>query len=152
MYGLLSTSDQSLFSCMFFVAGACLSLSRFLHITLRSIQTTCITFVSVSPQVEAIEKRCLELFARDYKYSIIHNSNGEVCGHYPRQIVFLEYECTDVERDRYLSTTRSIHYFLIQSPMHSVTNYPLVCLCHSSNHAHLTVEHGAKVSLHLQPL
>lgn len=53
--------------------------------------------------MEAIEKRCLELFARDYKYSIIHNANGEVCGHYPRQIVFLEYECTDVERDRYHS-------------------------------------------------
>uniref|UniRef100_A0A3Q3MAU1 Uncharacterized protein n=1 Tax=Labrus bergylta TaxID=56723 RepID=A0A3Q3MAU1_9LABR len=64
-------------------------------------------FVSVSPQVEAIEKRCLELFARDYKYSIIHNANGEVCGHYPRQIVFLEYECTEAERDRYLTPTHS---------------------------------------------
>lgn len=54
-------------------------------------------------QVEAIEKRCLELFARDYKYSIIQNSSGEVCGHYPRQIVFLEYESTDGDRDRYRS-------------------------------------------------
>ncbi|XP_056292949.1 myotubularin-related protein 14 isoform X1 [Pseudoliparis swirei] len=60
-----------------------------------------------TPRVEAIEKRCLELFARDYKYSIIHNSNGEVCGHYPQQIVFLEYECTDVERDRFESTVQS---------------------------------------------
>ncbi|XP_041835739.1 myotubularin-related protein 14 isoform X2 [Melanotaenia boesemani] len=60
----------------------------------------------VSPRVEAIEKRCLELFARDYKYSVIHNSNGEVCGHYPRQIVFLEYECTDVDRDRFESTVQ----------------------------------------------
>uniref|UniRef100_A0A3Q3NGL2 Myotubularin related protein 14 n=1 Tax=Mastacembelus armatus TaxID=205130 RepID=A0A3Q3NGL2_9TELE len=58
----------------------------------------------VTPRVEAIEKCCLELFARDYKYSIINNSNGEVCGHYPRQIVFLEYECTDVEKDRFEST------------------------------------------------
>ncbi|KAK5911868.1 hypothetical protein CesoFtcFv8_001801 [Champsocephalus esox] len=57
----------------------------------------------VTPRVEAIEKRCLELFARDYKYSIIDNANGEVCGHYPRQIVFLEYESTDVERDRFES-------------------------------------------------
>ncbi|XP_076012556.1 phosphatidylinositol-3,5-bisphosphate 3-phosphatase MTMR14 isoform X2 [Genypterus blacodes] len=56
-----------------------------------------------TPQVEAIEKRCLELFARDYKYSIIQNSNGDLCGHYPRQIVFLEYECKDVERDRFES-------------------------------------------------
>ncbi len=110
------------------------------------------TFVSVSPQVEAIEKRCLELFARDYKYSIIHNSNGDVCGHYPRQIVFLEYECTDVDRDRYLSTAQRVHHFQIQSPDHSVTNYPCVCLCQSSNHVHLTVVQGAKVDLHLQLL
>uniref|UniRef100_A0A8C2WB33 Myotubularin related protein 14 n=1 Tax=Cyclopterus lumpus TaxID=8103 RepID=A0A8C2WB33_CYCLU len=61
---------------------------------------------TVGSYVEAIEKRCLELFARDYKYSIIHNSNGEVCGHYPQQIVFLEYECTDVERDRFESTVQ----------------------------------------------
>lgn len=60
----------------------------------------------VTPRVEAIEKRCLELFARDYKYSIIHNSNGEVCGHYPRQIVFLEYECRDADRDRFESTVQ----------------------------------------------
>ncbi|XP_034535784.1 myotubularin-related protein 14 [Notolabrus celidotus] len=60
----------------------------------------------VTTRVDAIEKRCLELFARDYKYSIIHNSNGEVCGHYPRQIVFLEYECTDVDRDRFESTVQ----------------------------------------------
>ncbi|KAM9365090.1 phosphatidylinositol-3,5-bisphosphate 3-phosphatase MTMR14 [Pholidichthys leucotaenia] len=53
----------------------------------------------VSPRVEAIEKRCLHLFARDYKYSIIQNTSGEVCGHYPRQIVFLEYESTDGEKD-----------------------------------------------------
>ncbi|XP_058487214.1 myotubularin-related protein 14 isoform X2 [Solea solea] len=60
----------------------------------------------VTPQVEVIEKRCLELFARDYKYSVIHNANGEVCGHYPRQIVFLEYECADTESDRFESTVQ----------------------------------------------
>uniref|UniRef100_A0A8C5D076 Myotubularin related protein 14 n=1 Tax=Gadus morhua TaxID=8049 RepID=A0A8C5D076_GADMO len=54
----------------------------------------------VSPRVDAVEKRCLELFGRDYKYSVIHNTNGEVCGHYPRQIVYLEYECMDSQRDR----------------------------------------------------
>uniref|UniRef100_A0A672YLG7 Myotubularin related protein 14 n=1 Tax=Sphaeramia orbicularis TaxID=375764 RepID=A0A672YLG7_9TELE len=56
--------------------------------------------------VEAIEKRCLELFARDYKYSVIHNPSGEVCGHYPRQIVFLEYESTEVDRERFESTVQ----------------------------------------------
>ncbi|XP_048110235.1 phosphatidylinositol-3,5-bisphosphate 3-phosphatase MTMR14 isoform X2 [Alosa pseudoharengus] len=55
----------------------------------------------ITPRVERIEKRCLELFGRDYKYSIIHNTNGDVCGHYPRQIVFLEYECTDPNKDRF---------------------------------------------------
>lgn len=85
----------------------------------------------VSPQVEAIEKRCLDLFARDYKFSIIYNTNGEVCGHYPRQIVFLEYECTDVDRDRYHTTAQPVPSFCIQSPIHSVTDYPHVCFCHS---------------------
>ncbi|KAM4625206.1 phosphatidylinositol-3,5-bisphosphate 3-phosphatase MTMR14 isoform 2-T2 [Polymixia lowei] len=60
----------------------------------------------VTPRVEAIEKRCLELFGRDYKYSIIHNTNGEVCGHYPREIVYLEYECTEFQRDRFESTVQ----------------------------------------------
>ncbi|XP_046880712.1 myotubularin-related protein 14 isoform X2 [Hypomesus transpacificus] len=60
----------------------------------------------VNPRVELIEKRCLELFGRDYKYSVIHNTNGEVCGHYPRQIVFLEYECTEPNKDRFESTVQ----------------------------------------------
>uniref|UniRef100_A0A672MDR8 Myotubularin related protein 14 n=1 Tax=Sinocyclocheilus grahami TaxID=75366 RepID=A0A672MDR8_SINGR len=54
----------------------------------------------VTPSVERIEKRCLELFGRDYKYSIIHNTNGDVCGHYPRKIVFLEYESSDNHKER----------------------------------------------------
>lgn len=72
--------------------------------------------------MEAIETRCLHLFARDYKYSIIQNTNGEVCGHYPRQIVFLEYECLDVEKDRYISTAQSSP----DTKFSLVTNYPLV--------------------------
>uniref|UniRef100_A0AAY4E2V1 Myotubularin related protein 14 n=1 Tax=Denticeps clupeoides TaxID=299321 RepID=A0AAY4E2V1_9TELE len=60
----------------------------------------------VGPRVEMIEKRCLELFGRDYRYSIIHNASGEICGHYPRQIVFLEYECTEPSKDRFESTVQ----------------------------------------------
>ncbi|KAM9536875.1 phosphatidylinositol-3,5-bisphosphate 3-phosphatase MTMR14-like isoform 1-T1 [Salvelinus alpinus] len=60
----------------------------------------------VSRRVETIEKRCLELFGRDYKYSVIHNTNGEVCGHYPQQIVFLEYESTELHKDRFESTVQ----------------------------------------------
>uniref|UniRef100_A0A8K9VFW0 Myotubularin related protein 14 n=1 Tax=Oncorhynchus mykiss TaxID=8022 RepID=A0A8K9VFW0_ONCMY len=60
----------------------------------------------VTPRVETIEKRCLELFGRDYKYSVIHNANGEVCGHYPRQMVFLEYECTELHKDGFESTVQ----------------------------------------------
>uniref|UniRef100_A0A8C3Y4Q8 Myotubularin related protein 14 n=1 Tax=Catharus ustulatus TaxID=91951 RepID=A0A8C3Y4Q8_CATUS len=40
--------------------------------------------------VERIERRCLELFGRDYRYSVIPNVHGEICAHYPRHIVFLE--------------------------------------------------------------
>ncbi|OXB66263.1 hypothetical protein ASZ78_000688 [Callipepla squamata] len=41
-------------------------------------------------KVERIERRCLELFGRDYRYSVISNAHGEVCAHYPRHIVLLE--------------------------------------------------------------
>ncbi|KAG7267241.1 hypothetical protein CRUP_025053, partial [Coryphaenoides rupestris] len=60
----------------------------------------------VVPRVDSVEKRCLELFGRDYKYSVIHNTNGEVCGHYPRQIVYLEYECVEAQRDRFESSVQ----------------------------------------------
>ncbi|XP_066554477.1 myotubularin-related protein 14 isoform X1 [Amia ocellicauda] len=60
----------------------------------------------VNSKVERIEKRCLELFGRDYKYSVIQNTNGEVCGHYPRQIVFLEYESYEHDKDRFESTVK----------------------------------------------
>ncbi|XP_034631769.1 myotubularin-related protein 14 isoform X3 [Trachemys scripta elegans] len=59
-----------------------------------------------SAKVERIEKCCLELFGRDYCYSLIQNVNGEICGHYPRQIVFLEYESTDRERNMFESTVQ----------------------------------------------
>ncbi|XP_060622524.2 myotubularin-related protein 14 isoform X2 [Anolis sagrei] len=57
-------------------------------------------------KVDRIEKCCLELFSRDYCYSLIHNMNGEICSHYPRLIVFLEYESTDQERHTYESTVQ----------------------------------------------
>ncbi|XP_062853463.1 myotubularin-related protein 14 isoform X1 [Trichomycterus rosablanca] len=60
----------------------------------------------VTPRVERIEKRCLELFGRDYKYSVIQNSSGEVCGHYPRHIVYLEYECTEPNKESFESTVQ----------------------------------------------
>ncbi|ROL45292.1 Myotubularin-related protein 14 [Anabarilius grahami] len=60
----------------------------------------------VTPWVERVEKRYLELFDRDYKYSIIHNTNGEVCGHYPRKIVFLEYESSDNNKESFESTVQ----------------------------------------------
>ncbi|XP_053545358.1 myotubularin-related protein 14 [Bombina bombina] len=53
----------------------------------------------VSPKVEVIEKRCLALFGKDYCYSLIQNTNGDLCSHYPRQIVFLEYESTEEEKN-----------------------------------------------------
>ncbi|XP_041081065.1 myotubularin-related protein 14-like [Polyodon spathula] len=57
-------------------------------------------------KVEHIENRYLELFGKDYKYSIIHNANGEVCGHYPRKIVFLEYESSEHDKGRFESTVQ----------------------------------------------
>ncbi|XP_030314421.1 myotubularin-related protein 14 isoform X2 [Calypte anna] len=45
---------------------------------------------AAAAKVDRIERRCLELFSRDYRYSIIPNAHGEVCAHYPRHIVLLE--------------------------------------------------------------
>eukprot|EP00074_Homo_sapiens_P086998 XP_016862528.1 myotubularin-related protein 14 isoform X7 [Homo sapiens] len=56
--------------------------------------------------VERIEKRCLELFGRDYCFSVIPNTNGDICGHYPRHIVFLEYESSEKEKDTFESTVQ----------------------------------------------
>jgi len=47
---------------------------------------------------ESILTNCLKLFAKDYKYSIISNSNGELCNHYPTNVVLLEYELMDTEK------------------------------------------------------
>ncbi|KAM5148702.1 phosphatidylinositol-3,5-bisphosphate 3-phosphatase MTMR14 isoform 2-T2 [Mantella aurantiaca] len=57
-------------------------------------------------RVERIEKRCLELFGKDYFYSLIQNPNGDLCSHYPRQIVFLEYESTEDDKNMFESTMK----------------------------------------------
>ncbi|XP_069418126.1 phosphatidylinositol-3,5-bisphosphate 3-phosphatase MTMR14 isoform X5 [Ovis canadensis] len=57
-------------------------------------------------KVERIEKKCLELFGRDYCYSVIQNVNGDICGHYPQHIVFLEYESSEKEKDTFQSTVQ----------------------------------------------
>ncbi|XP_064012923.1 myotubularin-related protein 14 isoform X3 [Pogoniulus pusillus] len=54
-------------------------------------------------KVERIERRCLELFGRDYRYSVISNVHGEICAHYPRHIVLLE---RDANRDPFESTVQ----------------------------------------------
>uniref|UniRef100_A0A8C5SG73 Uncharacterized protein n=1 Tax=Laticauda laticaudata TaxID=8630 RepID=A0A8C5SG73_LATLA len=56
------------------------------------------TASSGNNKVEHIEKCCLELFSKDYCYSLIHNVNGEICSHYPRLMVILEYESSDREK------------------------------------------------------
>ncbi|XP_073500895.1 phosphatidylinositol-3,5-bisphosphate 3-phosphatase MTMR14 isoform X3 [Phyllobates terribilis] len=60
----------------------------------------------VGAKVERIEQRCLELFGRDYCYSVIQNLNGDLCSHYPRQIVFLEYESAEDEKHTFESTVQ----------------------------------------------
>ncbi|XP_049622232.1 myotubularin-related protein 14 isoform X1 [Suncus etruscus] len=57
-------------------------------------------------KVERIQKRCLELFGRDYCYSVIQNVNGDICGHYPQHIVILEYESSEKEKDTFQSTVQ----------------------------------------------
>ncbi|KAK3101503.1 hypothetical protein FSP39_004066 [Pinctada imbricata] len=44
-------------------------------------------------------ERCLVLFSKDYRYSVVKNFNGELCGHYPSKIVLLEYQLSEEERN-----------------------------------------------------
>uniref|UniRef100_A0A4W3JW68 Myotubularin related protein 14 n=1 Tax=Callorhinchus milii TaxID=7868 RepID=A0A4W3JW68_CALMI len=60
-----------------------------------------------STNVDKIQSHCLDLFKRDYVYSLIQNPNGEVCGHYPRQIVFMEYASTESDKERFESTVQT---------------------------------------------
>ncbi|XP_062617717.1 myotubularin-related protein 14-like [Saccostrea cucullata] len=48
---------------------------------------------------EFIMERCLVLFSKDYRYSVIKNFSGELCGHYPSKVVFLEYQLSEDERN-----------------------------------------------------
>lgn len=47
-----------------------------------------------NPKVEGIQKKCLQLFAKDYKFTTITN-NGDLCGHYPLKLVILESKLTN---------------------------------------------------------
>uniref|UniRef100_A0A8C0KRP2 Myotubularin related protein 14 n=1 Tax=Canis lupus dingo TaxID=286419 RepID=A0A8C0KRP2_CANLU len=47
-----------------------------------------------------------KLFGRDYCYSVIQNVNGDICGHYPQHILFLEYESSEKEKDTFQSTVQ----------------------------------------------
>ncbi|XP_071612195.1 phosphatidylinositol-3,5-bisphosphate 3-phosphatase MTMR14 isoform X1 [Heliangelus exortis] len=60
---------------------------------------------AAAAKVDRIERRCLELFSRDYRYSIIPNAHGEVCAHYPRHIVLLERDAAG-SRDPFESTVQ----------------------------------------------
>ncbi|XP_062490099.1 myotubularin-related protein 14 isoform X1 [Pezoporus occidentalis] len=60
---------------------------------------------AAAAKVDRIERRCLELFGRDYRYSVISNAHGEVCAHYPRHIVLLERDA-GVGRDPFESTVQ----------------------------------------------
>nr|XP_006823541.1 PREDICTED: myotubularin-related protein 14-like [Saccoglossus kowalevskii] len=56
---------------------------------------------------EIVERRCLHLFAKDYKYSVIHNGNGELCNHYPTKLILLEYELSN--SDVYPTSVESLY-------------------------------------------
>jgi len=43
-----------------------------------------------NPINNSIQEKCLVLFSRDYKFSILNNSSGNLCSHYPSKIILLE--------------------------------------------------------------
>ncbi|KAL5013804.1 hypothetical protein ScPMuIL_008074 [Solemya velum] len=50
---------------------------------------------------DIIMEKCLMLFRKDYKYSVIRNFNGELCGHYPSKIPLLEYEVSGSRQEKH---------------------------------------------------
>ncbi|KAJ7376562.1 Myotubularin- protein 14 [Desmophyllum pertusum] len=51
-------------------------------------------------KVEGIQKKCLQLFAKDYKFTTISNNNGDLCGHYPLKLVILESKLNSSESEK----------------------------------------------------
>ncbi|KAL4226757.1 Myotubularin-related protein 14 [Mactra antiquata] len=43
-------------------------------------------------KVDPVTEKCLKLLKKDYQISIINNTNGELCQHYPSKLALLEYE------------------------------------------------------------
>ncbi|KAK0063207.1 myotubularin-related protein 14 [Biomphalaria pfeifferi] len=41
---------------------------------------------------ETIMERCILLFSKDYKFTIVPNLNGGLCGHYPMKLIIVEFE------------------------------------------------------------
>ncbi|CAG5127189.1 unnamed protein product [Candidula unifasciata] len=41
---------------------------------------------------ETIMEQCMLLIGKDYKYTVVPNLNGELCGHYPMKLIITEFE------------------------------------------------------------
>ncbi|KAK2188328.1 hypothetical protein NP493_135g00014 [Ridgeia piscesae] len=55
------------------------------------------------PKGGSIMFNCLRLFGKDYQYSVVSNTNGELCNHYPSKVVVLEYvlaQCDESSKHR----------------------------------------------------
>lgn len=51
-------------------------------------------------KVEGIQRKSLQLFAKDYKFTTITNNNGDLCGHYPLKLVILEAKLNASESEK----------------------------------------------------
>ncbi|XP_052780309.1 myotubularin-related protein 14-like isoform X2 [Mya arenaria] len=56
--------------------------------------------VKADRKVDPVAERCLKLFAKDYQFSMLNNTSGDLCAHYPSKIVILEYEKTATIHER----------------------------------------------------
>ncbi|ESP00321.1 hypothetical protein LOTGIDRAFT_173287 [Lottia gigantea] len=58
---------------------------------------------------DTVMETCLHLIGKDYKYSIVHNFNGELCSQYPNKLVVLEYELTEGDKSNTRDDLQSIY-------------------------------------------
>ncbi|XP_060574383.1 myotubularin-related protein 14-like [Ruditapes philippinarum] len=49
---------------------------------------------------DPVTDKCLKLFAKDYQFTVINNTTGDLCSHYPSKLAILEYEKSSTVKER----------------------------------------------------
>ncbi|XP_045166694.2 myotubularin-related protein 14-like [Mercenaria mercenaria] len=56
--------------------------------------------VKGDPKGDPVTGKCLKLYAKDYQFTVINNTAGDLCAHYPSKLAVLEYEKCSTVKER----------------------------------------------------